>query len=67
MNKELERLATMAGWYTNDQGDGTVIVDPDFAEKFATLVITQCAVIATRCQSQGQDHPGAVILNHFGI
>jgi hypothetical protein len=37
------------------------------AEKFAELIVTKCAVIATRCESNGNKNIGAEILEHFGV
>ena len=39
----------------------------DYNEKFAELIVTKCAVIATRCESNGTKNIGAEILEHFGV
>ncbi len=36
-------------------------------EKFAELIVTKCAVIATRCESNGNKNIGAEILEYFGV
>jgi hypothetical protein len=36
-------------------------------EKFAELIVTKCAVIATRCEYNGNKNIGAEILEHFGV
>jgi hypothetical protein len=35
--------------------------------KFAELIVTKCAVIATRCEANGTKNIGAEILDHFGV
>lgn len=36
-------------------------------EKFAELIITKCAVIATRCEANGTKNIAAEILESFGV
>ena len=36
-------------------------------EDFALIIITKCAMIATRCEADGKLYIGAEILDEFGI
>jgi hypothetical protein len=44
-------------------GGGDMVWPMEFAE----LIVTKCAVIATRCESNGNKNIGAEILKHFGV
>ena len=46
--------------------DGYIVSHEKLA-KFAELIVTKCAVIATRCESNGTKNIGAEILEHFGV
>lgn len=35
--------------------------------RFAELIVRECAVIATRCESNGDKNIGAEILEYFGV
>ena len=65
---ELAKQADLIQWDTLSSGART----PDHesvvkARKFAELIVTKCAVIATRCESNGTKNIGAEILEHFGV
>ena len=50
-----------------DKDFALALVPADTLEKFAELIVTKCAVIATRCESNGTKNIGAEILEHFGV
>lgn len=63
MNERIRKLAEQAG----DDWDHTLAEDREFLARFAQLIVTKCAVIATRCESNGTKNIGAEILDHFGV
>jgi hypothetical protein len=67
MNERIKELAEKAEevvFYSPSTGKETKEVN---LEKFAELIVTKCAVIATRCESNGNKNIGAEILEHFGV
>jgi hypothetical protein len=66
MNERIRELAEQAE-LTIRTSKGTYMSHPEFNKKFAELIVTKCAVIATRCESNGNKNIGAEILEHFGV
>ena len=74
MNQRINELAEQAGLnvildqHAHEYGNG-MLANTSYPEvaKFAELIITKCAVIATRCESNGNKNIGAEILEHFGV
>ena len=64
MNERIQKLAVEAG--LEMCGCGCDMPTRQSA-KFAELIVTKCAVIATRCESNGNKNIGAEILKHFGV
>ena len=60
---EIAKEADPSGWYC---GIDPRVMDPEI-KKFAEMIVTKCAVIATRCESNGTKNIGAEILEHFGV
>ena len=72
MNERIKELAGYVEKYistTNFEGmpEDEMTYDEIFQKKFAELIVTKCAVIATRCESNGTKNIGAEILEHFGV
>ena len=57
-----ERIKTL---YTEACKD--LDITQDILQKFAELIITKCAVVASRCEANGTKNVGAEILEHFGV
>lgn len=60
--KTVERVAKMTGARVRLRDQ-----DQLFLEKFAEEIITKCAVIASRCESNDTKNIGAEILEHYNI
>ena len=72
MNERIKELAGYVEKYistTDFEGmpEDEMTYDEIFQKKFAELIVTNCAVIATRCESNGTKNIGAEILEHFGV
>jgi hypothetical protein len=76
MNERIHKLADQARQYARDyvadcKHYGYYMehneLEVKFEEKFAELIVGECAVIATRCESNGNKNIGAEILEHFGV
>lgn len=70
MNERIRQLAEQAK-PLGENGQRVRGLNSDYhdqwMEKFAELIVTKCAVIATRCESNGTKNIGAEILEHFGV
>ena len=65
MNKQIQKLAEQAGAvYSNDHA---VSLLDDEIEKFAELIIRECADCVDFSTSDGNGPASDVILNHFGV
>ena len=64
MNDKLRQLAEQASHQSPDGYPVTIPYSKDFAEKFAELIVRECAKIADFA-----DHtsPGEYVLKHFGV
>ena len=78
MNEHIKNLAEQAGeavvtqlfeeFMITETSDGATLQVPAiFIEKFAELIVTKCAVIVSRCESDGKGNAGAEILDTFGV
>jgi len=68
MNERIRELAEQAGWtegyYESDDGP---FIEPEFnKEKFAELIVKECADIATNRYQRLMDG-GKAIKQHFGV
>jgi hypothetical protein len=69
MNEQINELILKAGFHPFVRGEQILfdISTEDNLKEFAELIVTKCAVIATRCESNGNKNIGAEILKHFGV
>jgi hypothetical protein len=67
MNKHIDDLLYHSGLTAQGCWDELGTYEQEAIEKFAELLVTKCAVIATRCESNGTKNIGAEILEHFGV
>ena len=62
MNERIKELAKQTGFW-HASGDPQIYETPEKLEKFAELIVRECAAIALR-----EDHePSECILRHFGV
>jgi len=67
MNKEIEALALQCGAWHQVYDHKSLMVDHKFdVEKFAELIVQECADVATINQFQ-YDSVGNYVLKHFGV
>ena len=72
MNKRMKELAKQLGYNVNYKpSDGETdreyqVVSNDFAEKFAELIVLECAVIVGSMEEPHQDI-AKLIKQHFGV
>ena len=65
MNKRIQLLAEQSTTYTWVPGTGTRV---DFdQEKFARLIVQECANRATWAQDTNEEDIGGEVLKHFGV
>ena len=69
MNERYKQLAEQAGlkvesFMTNPPKPFQILGSTEQFEKFAELIVRECAVIATDCNS---DMTAAEVLKHFGV
>jgi len=74
MNERIKQLSKQAEQYALDKAnegndeDYDYSFDDDFQEKFAALIVQECADIATiHQQNHAHDSIGRYVLDHFGI
>jgi hypothetical protein len=67
MNKEIQQLALQCGAWHQVYDHKSLMVDRHFdIEKFAELIVKECADVATINQFQ-YDAVGNYVLKHFGV
>ena len=71
MNEQIEKLADQAEEYavrvtTGDWEDGLAYQDL-FNQKFAELIVRECALTAGLMEHEGRRGIGAQILDNFGV
>ena len=59
MNERIQELAVQAGFYANP--------DVEKFEKFAELIVRECANRASWAQDTGEKDIGGEVLKHFGV
>jgi hypothetical protein len=64
MNERIKQLAEQAGMIIVDDKFSTY---GKFAEKFAELIVRECAVTAGLMEHEGRKGIGAQILDNFGV
>jgi len=73
MNQRMKELAKQLGYNVNfkPSDDATdreyQVVSNDFAEKFAELIVRDCALTAGLMEHGGRKGIGAQILDNFGV
>jgi hypothetical protein len=73
MNKRIQELQEQAGWPKDThQDDMYQVVGPDFANKFAELIVRECMTIGFNTVYKVDDDRNAVavyqnIKEHFGV
>ena len=69
MNERIRELAEQAGFYPDPNWDHTdwhAAGHSDLFEKFAELIVRECAAVANINSHQWQV-PGDFVLKHFGV
>lgn len=64
MNPKFQELIEKAARQINAEPR---VQDQVLLEKLCEAIVTKCAVIASRCETNGTEHIGAEILDHFGL
>jgi hypothetical protein len=69
MNERIKQLAKQADpQFTSERNDdmGHALIGTEAIEKFAELIVRECADVASMNQFQ-YDHVGNYVLKHFGV
>ena len=67
MNERIKQLAEQTGYIWHASGDPRIYeFTPEKLEKFAKLIVKECADIATINAHQWSS-PGTYVLKHFGV
>jgi hypothetical protein len=66
MNPRIQELARQAGWYITDDDEHSTLFGK-FVERFAELIVRDCALTAGLMEHQGRSGIGAQILDNFGV
>ena len=69
MNERIKELAKQTGYIWHASGDPQIYeFTPEKLEKFAELIVQECANIAARNQTEDMDWDiGEIIKEHFGV
>ena len=67
MNKKIKELAEQALKHPDTDNDGLTVFDNDELEKFAELIVRECAKQVNHLYKQGGGTWGEVILKHYNI
>ena len=67
MNERAKQLALQALKHPDNDNDGLTVFDNDELEKFAELIIRECAKIADSADESACEWIGGNILTHFGV
>jgi hypothetical protein len=62
MNERIKELAEQVGWR-----DGNILMYEEDMEKFAELIVKECANRASWAQDTGEKDIGGEVLKHFGV
>ena len=67
MNERIKKLAEQASHQSPDGYPVTIPYSKDFAEKFAELIVRECAKVADIADENKCEWIGGNILTHFGV
>ena len=71
MNLHIQKLAEQAGITFTDYGSGEFLAEDDISlprlEKFAELIVRDCALTAGIMEYEGRAGIGAQLLDNFGV
>jgi hypothetical protein len=67
MNERIKELAEQAGWGKGEIRDDCMQCSPFDPEKFAELIVQECAAEADKCAERGSWMAGYRIKQHFGV
>ena len=65
MNERIRELARQAGYYENPPGM-SIVLKPDFAEKFAELIVQECVNVLHDNELWNR-HISHALKEHFGV
>ena len=65
MNKKIQKMMVEAGY--NPEDGGVFKFDDFIPEKFAELIVRECANVAHTCIDDEWFDVGGAILDHFGV
>ena len=67
MNERIKDLAEQAGWGKGETHDDCMQCSPFDKEKFAELIVRECAKIADIADENKCEWIGGNVLTHFGV
>ena len=67
MNERIQQLAEQAGWGKGETHDDCIQCSPFDKEKFAELIVRECAKIADIADENKCEWIGGNVLTHFGV
>jgi hypothetical protein len=67
MNERIKQLAEQAGWGKGETQDDCMACSTFDPEKFAELIVQECAKIADVADENECEWIGGNILTHFGV
>ena len=67
MNERIKQLAEQAGWGKGETHDDCMQCSPFDKEKFAELIVRECAKIADIADENKCEWIGGNVLTHFGV
>ena len=68
MNKQIQQIAEQVGiMFEASKQNRVHAVNTDTLEKFAEVIIKECADVANRAWNDPGTYPGNLVRKHFGI
>jgi hypothetical protein len=67
MNERIKQLAEQAGWGKGETHNDCMQCSHFDPEKFAELIVQECAAEADKCAERGSWMAGYRIKQHFGV
>lgn len=67
MNKRIQELAKQSGWKTDSMSAVNAVAQEQKLEKFAQLIIEECASKVDWILAEGGKTQGDLIREHFGV
>ena len=67
MNERIKQLAEQAGWGKGETHDDCIQCSPFDKEKFAELIVRECAKSADIADENKCEWIGGNVLTHFGV